>query len=137
MEHENLISFLIDQDCPDGIFVLNSKNVLISTPSGFYEDRSIDFFDTGAWRDAEFYICAANLSKTIWRFDQIWYPIYLAGVDLSGSDLSYSDFSNTIFEDILQVDDLQFDLSADLTGIVHNDQTSWPEGFIPPPSAEP
>jgi uncharacterized protein YjbI with pentapeptide repeats len=54
---------------------------------------------------------------------------YLRGTDLSGAHLTGADLRGAN----LTLADLD---GTDLDGVAHDETTTWPEGFDPPPSAE-
>ena len=135
MSYDEFLFTLEDEDCVNGTFLVRDGNKIVAAKVNMFEDLGKGFYDSGAWRTALVYICAADMSgvrlRGKGRNEQ-----YAAGVNLSAADLRYADISNTILQDTIQVDGLSYQLNADLTGVIYNNFTIWPTGFVPPPSLE-
>jgi uncharacterized protein YjbI with pentapeptide repeats len=135
LTYAELFRFLAQSDCLNGIFLVVNNNTVAEVPVRFEEDAASDFYYSEIWRNARYYICAANLSETrMWG--KRFLPTSMAGVNLSSADLSFTDLSQVNFEEVIELEDnLSYNLKALLGKIVYNSFTTWPSDFIPPPSA--
>ena len=131
----DMYTYLLNADCPNGFFVILNNNRTSKVPTNFAIDLGLGFYQRGLWRQAYYYVCAANLSESIW-FSAIT-PIVadLSGVDLSSADLTYTNFSQVILSQVLPVNQVPYTLSANLSQVLYNDLTQWPTNFIPPVTA--
>jgi uncharacterized protein YjbI with pentapeptide repeats len=114
----------------------NDGTQVAAEPVNLDADLGRDFFFSGKWRSARIFVCAADLSNVV-TAGKIFRPIDLGGVNLSGANLNSTDLSKASFSHIIEIDGVQYELRADLSGIIYNNFTSWPTGFTPPPTAEP
>jgi len=133
MQYRDFLTTLFGSDCLDGVFILKVGESLEASTQDLADSLGRRFYNSGAWRNAVMYICAANLSGAKLR-SETPYRMYVPGVDFSGADLRFMNLSQATFSDIIQVEELPFNLEADLTGITYNEFTGWPQGFAPPPS---
>jgi uncharacterized protein YjbI with pentapeptide repeats len=134
LRYAGLFRELATLDCIDGVFLTVEDSQIKETPVNIAVDAGRNFFFSGVWRNARMYICAANLQGVVTsgkRFN----PISMAGVNLNGADLRSTDLSQVEFVRIIEIDGLSYSLRANLTDIIYNSFTTWPAGFIPPPSA--
>jgi len=135
MNYEQFITFLSAQDCTNGNFLIPEDGKLVEEKSNITgEDIGRLFFDSGNWRNAVLYICPAQLQNAILR-GKFKNRINMAGVDFTGADLRSVDLSNFNFKDIFEFGDSLYVISADLTDIIYNEFTIWPDSFVPPTSA--
>jgi uncharacterized protein YjbI with pentapeptide repeats len=132
LSYEEFILTLAQEDCIDGLFLVVENRELTAIPVDMANDLGKGFYDSGAWRSSAMYICAANLSGITLR-GKGKNEQYAAGVDFSFADLQSADVSKIIFDDLIQIGDLRYSLRANLTGVIYNNFTIWPTGFIPPP----
>jgi uncharacterized protein YjbI with pentapeptide repeats len=135
LTYEQFITFLFNQDCNNGTFLLVNNGEITEAPLNFSRDLGRFFYDRGDWRSAAMYICAADLSRIVLRGRKTR-ETSLAGINLRGADLSSSDLSNLIFEETINIQGIPYQLRADLTGVIYDNFTIWPRGFNPPPSAD-
>jgi uncharacterized protein YjbI with pentapeptide repeats len=136
LTYQDFLKYLFESDCTTGSFLVTTDNTVLPVETGFKQDLARSFFLRGVWRNSTHYVCTANLSKSIWRGRGKDQPIvFLAGVDLSQADVRFTDLSRVIFEDELQSGGVEFDLAANLEGVIYNDFTTWPVNFLPPDSA--
>jgi uncharacterized protein YjbI with pentapeptide repeats len=132
MTFENFFTFLIQQDCTNGTFLVFKDGTINEAPVGQANDLGRAFFDRGAWRGAAIYICAADLSYISLKGRKTR-EVSVAGLSLHGADLSSTDVSKMIFEETIMVENIPYKLSADLSGVIYDSFTIWPPGFTPPP----
>jgi hypothetical protein len=81
------------------------------------------------------FLCTADLSQATLR--GLLPPINLAGVDLRGADLSGADLRDVVFSEAIDIGGRQITITALLDGVIYDNETRWPRGFTPPPSASP
>ncbi len=128
---EDFFNFLIQQDCTNGTFLVVNDGIVSEAPVGQANDLGRAFYDSGAWRGAEMYMCGADLSYISLKGRKTR-DVSVAGLDMHGADLSSTDVSNMIFEETIQVGNIPYKLSADLRDVIYDKFTIWPPGFTPP-----
>ena len=134
LTYEQFVSSFLASDCINGTYLLLSNGDLIESMQDVTINLGRRFYNSGDWRRAVLYICAADLSEATLH-ELVPAEHNLAGVNLRAADLRFVDLSRAILEDFIQVNELSYFLEADMRGIVYNNFTSWPFGFTPPSSA--
>jgi len=135
LTYSEFVSFIFSQDCNNGTFLVVDNGQVEERRLNFAFDLGRSFFDQDKWRNAEIYICSANLSNTTMRGRKTR-ETSLAGINMRGADLSSSDLSNLTFEETIMVGSIPYTLKADLTGVIYDSFTIWPRGFNYPASAK-
>jgi uncharacterized protein YjbI with pentapeptide repeats len=131
LSYEDFIATLSNLDCLNGTFLTIAEEEIVPVQADLSEDLGREFFDSGQWRNAVLYICAADMSNIFIR-GRITNPVYAAGVNFSGADLRSTDLSTVTFEDAITVVGLPYTLSANLDEIIYDRFTIWPPNFVPP-----
>jgi uncharacterized protein YjbI with pentapeptide repeats len=134
MTYRDFLANLSNQDCVDGTFLLQEDGTLAPSVLSVTDNLGRRFYNSGAWRNAVSYLCAADFSgATLRNLEPV--SLYWAGVDLSQADLRFMNLREAVLEDVIQVDGLEYPLEADLTGVTYDlEFTTWPPDFVPPPN---
>jgi uncharacterized protein YjbI with pentapeptide repeats len=134
MTYRDFLASLSNQDCVDGTFLLREDGTLAPTSLSVTDNLGRRFYNSGAWRNAVSYLCAADFSEaTLRNLEPI--RLYWAGVDLSQADLRFMNLREAVLEDVIQVDGMEYPLEADLTEVTYDlEFTTWPPNFVPPPN---
>jgi uncharacterized protein YjbI with pentapeptide repeats len=132
MDYGDFLTFLSQQDCANGTFLVPSFPSIQAVPVLLSEDLGGDFYTERLplWRNASKYVCATDLSNArIWniRFGRS----EMAGVNLSGADLSYSNLSQVNLTQDVDVEGARYELTANLEGVIDNSLTRWPPSGRP------